>query len=109
MVRLDGLAAPRWKYSSKGLPWRRPFAGVASGTGLAEFGAEVVSHVGVGSNDALTMHDGDFELGVCGGLRLFVEEVKGVMVVLLHDIHVFLVEIHAKEAAELVIFGLVVG
>ncbi len=31
------------------------------------------------------------------------------MVVLLHDVHVFLVEVHAREAAELVILGLVIG
>ena len=65
--------------------------------------------MGVGSHDALTMHDGDLELGVCSGLRLFIEEIKGVMVILLHDVHVFLVELRTRKATELVILGLVIG
>ena len=51
----------------------------------------------------------DLELHVRGGLCLFVEEVEGVVVVLHHDVHVFLVEVRAGEAVELVVLGLVVG
>ena len=42
---------------------------------------------------------------VCASL---VEEVKRLVVVFIHDAHVFLVEVSTGEAAELVILGLVV-
>src|SRR6202789_307169 len=76
---------------------------------LAEFGAEAVCHVGVGGYHALAMHDCGFELHIGGGFCFFVEEVESAVVVLLHDVDVFLVEVPAGEAIELVILGLVVG
>ena len=75
---------------------------------LGQLGAEAICHVGVGSNDALAVHDRRLEFHIGRGLRLFIEEVKGVMVIFLHDVHVFLVEVGTGKAIEFVIFSLMI-